>query len=530
MKFWIYILGITLFINNAYGQTCTLGDCQNGYSIQEFQNGMKYLGEFKKGERNGQGVMFYSNGSKYVGSWKNNIRHGEGRIYKEDRLVKSGKWEYDKLPQLSYVQNGCLTGDCMNGLGIFLYKDGRKVYGTFENGEIKDFTVCYYPDGSKYIGNWKDQGKHNIGIYYNSNGNIQKGIWKKDDFVVETPHADRVGCINGNCVNGKGTFKYDNHGLYKGYFFTEKADGFGVYHFPDGDIYIGEWKSHQFDGQGTMYYNDGTVLRGTWKSGFFQNIVDEEAMVTGYDFTEKHHVGKIWVLLVGVSDYQQLPNLKYTDDDAFKLNSFFKSPEGGALPDNQITILIDSDATQNKILKELQLMSKKAGEDDLILFYFSGHGFVGSFVPHDYERGGETLIKHNEVVEILKGSKAKSRVVIADACHAGSMNTKSASCESILATYYNAFRKSTGGTVLLLSSKADEISLESQGLRQGLFSHFLLKGLNGKADKNSDDIITVSEVYNYIYSNVRFVTSGTQTPVIHGDFDVNLPLSVVKKH
>lgn len=530
MKFWIYFLGLTFLFNNAYGQDCTFGDCENGYSVQEFADGTKYLGEFKNGEHNGQGVMFYRNGTKYVGGWKNNIRHGEGRIYREERLLKSGRWEYGNLPELSYVQNGCLTGDCMNGIGIFLYKDGRKVYGAFENGEIKDFAVCYYPDGSKYIGNWRNQRKHNIGIYYSNKGITQKGIWKDDEFVVETPHADRTGCISGNCVNGKGTFKYSNHGLYEGYFFAEKADGFGVYHFPDGDIYIGEWLNHEFHGQGTMYYNDGTILKGTWKNGFFKNIIEEEALVAGFDFTEKRQTGKIWVLLVGVSEYENLPNLKYTDDDAFKLNSFFKSPAGGALADEQIRVLIDGDATQNKILKELQLMSKKANENDLILFYFSGHGFVGSFVPHDYSKGSETLIYHQEIVEILKGSKAKSKVVIADACHAGSMDTKGECCGNLLATYYNAFRKSKGGTVLLLSSKADEISLESQGLRQGLFSHFLLKGLKGQADKDTDNIITISELYNYVYSNVRFVTSGSQTPVIHGDFDVNLPLSVVNNH
>ncbi len=525
MKNFICILGLIILTINLSAQTCAFGDCITGYGIQNYENGNQFLGEFKDGKHNGQGVMFYTNGDKYVGSWKNDIFHGEGRMYKEGRLLKSGVWEYGILPKLSYIQNGCLTGDCMNGFGIFLFQDGRKVYGSFENGEIKNHTVCYYPDGSKYVGDWKNQGRHNIGIYYSNKGIIQKGIWKDDAFVVETPHAERTGCVNGNCVNGKGSFKYIDFSLYEGYFFTEKADGFGACHYSDGDVYVGEWANHLYNGQGTMYYNDGTVLKGIWKGGFFQNITDDEAMATAFDFTEKHQVGKIWVVLVGISEYVELQNLKYTDDDAFKIHSFFKSPAGGALPDEQITLLIDEQATQNTILKELQLMAKKAGKDDLILFYFSGHGFRGSFVPHDYTKGSDVLVKHDELLEILKGSKAKSRVVIADACHAGSLDTKGGDCS--LDTYYNAFRRSNGGTVLLLSSKADEISIESNGLRQGLFSHYLLKGLSGKANKDNDDIITISELYNYVYSNVRFVTSGSQTPVIHGDFDVNLPLSVI---
>ena len=516
--------------NDAFAQVCALGDCQNGYGIQKYANGEKYSGEFQNGMKSGQGVLFYQNGEKYVGSWKKNKRSGEGRVYKADRLVKSGIWINDALPELSYIQNGCLTGNCMSGFGIFLYQDGRKVYGIFENGEIKDYTVCYYPDGSKYIGNWKGQGRHNVGKYYDVSGVIKEGVWKNDELIVETNNSSSEGCAVGNCVNGKGNYKFSDMSYYSGYFFNDKADGLGICVYPEGDTYVGEWERHSFNGQGTMYYNDGTVLHGIWKNGVFQKMIEEELVAKniGYDFIENPKVGKVWVLLVGVSEYQDLHNLKYTDDDAFRLHSFFKSPIGGALPDEQIKILIDEQATQNNILKELQLLSKKAGEDDLILFYFSGHGFRGSFVPHDYMKDSDILIQHNELIEILRGSKAKSKVVIADACHSGSMDTKTAGLESMLDVYYNAFRKSMGGTVLLLSSRADEVSMESTGLRQGLYSHFLLEGLSGKANKNSDKIITVSELHQYIYDNVRMVTKFTQTPVIHGDFDVNMPLSVMQ--
>jgi hypothetical protein len=528
MKTWFYLLLTLLVSNTAFSQTCTSGDCQNGYGIQKYTNGEEYLGEFKDNIRDGQGVTFYPNGEKYVGSWKKDKRDGEGRIYKNNRLIKSGIWKSNRLPTLSYLQNGCLTGNCMSGFGIFLYQDGRKVYGIFEHGEIKDYTVCYYPDGSKYIGNWKNQGRYNLGTYYSADGSIQKGVWTNDKLVKETNETRDKGCIVGNCVNGKGGYKFSNYSYYHGYFFGEKADGLGVCIYPDGDAYLGEWSNHKFEGQGTMYYNDGTILNGIWKNGLFQKVIEKEIPTRslGYEFIDKPTYGKVWVLLIGVSDYINLPDLKYTDNDAFRLHSFFKSPTGGAIPNEQMTILIDEQATQNNILKHLQLISRKAGKNDLVLFYFSGHGFRGSFAPHDYKENSEILVKHNEVIEILKMSKAKSKVVIADACHSGSMDTKSGNYESLLDIYYNAFRKSMGGTVLLLSSRANEVSMESTGLCQGLYSHFLLEGLNGKANKNGDKIITVSELHQYIYKKVRSATSYSQTPVIHGDFDVNMPMSV----
>lgn len=527
MKFLLYTILLTVLVNTVQAQACISGDCQNGFGIQTYANGDKYVGEFLNGTRTGQGVLESTNQEKYIGSWKANLRHGEGRVYRTGKLVKSGNWKNNQLPKLSYIQNGCLTGNCTNGVGIYLYKDGSKVFAKFESGEVSGYAISYYADGSKYIGNIKNQKKHSSGIYFNANGTIQEGVWNEGKFVVATEHTGKKGCINGNCINGKGITKYDDYSLYEGHFFNEQADGSGIHHFSNGNIYVGQWENNQFSGKGTMYYNSGAVLKGIWSNGYFDKMLEEKTVnKTGYDIDESK-MGKTWVLLVGVSNYTDLNNLKYTDDDAFKLHSFFKSPAGGAIADEQITLLIDESATQDVILKNLKFIAKNAKENDQILFYFSGHGFKGSFVPHDYRKGGDVLVKHDELIAILENSKAKSKVVIADACHAGSMNTKGDFCNNVLDIYYNAFRKSLGGTVLLLSSKADELSIESNGLKQGLFSHFLLRGLKGKANKNGDSIVTVSELHQYVYNNVRYVTDGYQTPVIHGEFDVNMPISVV---
>jgi hypothetical protein len=50
---------------------------------------------------------------------------------------------------------------------------------------------------------------------------------------------------------------------------------------------------------------------------------------------------KIWAVVVGVGKYTSMPTLKFTDDDAFRFYSHLKSPLGGALPDEQIEILVD---------------------------------------------------------------------------------------------------------------------------------------------------------------------------------------------
>ena len=94
--------------------------------------------------------------------------------------------------------------------------------------------------------------------------------------------------------------------------------------------------------------------------------------------------------------------------------------------------------------------------------------------------------------------------------------------------YYNQFNDSKGGLALLMSSKETEYSLEDHGLRQGVFSHYLMRGLKGEANTNNDQIISIGELYKYVNHNVRLYTGNIQTPTITGDFDKNMPVGMIR--
>src|SRR5690606_8279897 len=149
-------------------------------------------------------------------------------------------------------------------------------------------------------------------------------------------------------------------------------------------------------------------------------------------------------------------------------------------------LLIDDAATRPVIYKELQSWARKAGENDIIFVYMSGHGLPGAFVPHDFD-GRNNLLTYNDIFTVLDGSSAKHRLFIADACHSGSMASRSADWDSSLSGFYHAFETSEGGSAFISSSKSEEVSLEHGGLRQGIFSHFLIRGLKGEANTNNDD-------------------------------------------
>ncbi|HMX40209.1 MAG TPA: caspase family protein, partial [Saprospiraceae bacterium] len=170
----------------------------------------------------------------------------------------------------------------------------------------------------------------------------------------------------------------------------------------------------------------------------------------------------------------------------------------------------------------------KASPNDLVLFYFSGHGLNGSFLPIDFN-GFNNKLLHEEIAAAFNKSKAKYRLLLADACHSGSIVAmRSGDPEPALVQFYKNLSKSVSGTALIMSSKADETSLESAGLRQGVFSHFLIRGLKGEADKDKNKTVTVEELFEYVSKNVRDYTGNRQSPVIKGTYDPAMPVSLVR--
>ncbi len=100
-------------------------------------------------------------------------------------------------------------------------------------------------------------------------------------------NADR--CIEGDCVNGKGTMVYSTGHKYTGEFKNGMRDGEGfmtlpggrtlkgrfqynaifegTYTYADGKVFTGHWEFLERNGRGTLKYTDGRVYEGDFKSG-----------------------------------------------------------------------------------------------------------------------------------------------------------------------------------------------------------------------------------------------------------------------
>ncbi|MFC2117386.1 caspase family protein [Bacteroidota bacterium] len=88
--------------------------------------------------------------------------------------------------------------------------------------------------------------------------------------------------------------------------------------------------------------------------------------------------------------------------------------------------------------------------------------------------------------------------------------------------------QSKGGLLVMLSSMDDEVSIEASGLRQGIFSFNLIRCMRGNADVNKDKIVTVVELFDYVQKNVKEYTNNRQNPVISGNYDINIPITIIR--
>ena len=554
---FITFLFCSIFSIDALAQ-CVSGDCKNGRGIFIYPSGAKYIGEFKDGEIHGVGTCYYTDGSKYQGNWENRFPQGKGKKIYPDGSKWEGQWLKGKptdgkgnvIAEIfvskgnendgTDIQSGCLKGDCKNGEGIYAYADGSKYEGQFNGGNIEGKGIWYYPNGDKYIGEFKSNYQHGFGKVVNDDGMLTKGYWKEGEYVGEKRiQFGAEGCQQGDCSDGSGTYVYENGvAKYQGEFVDGLPHGEGTCYYNNGERYEGEWAYGSFDGEGVLYLTDGTEVEGIWQQGVFQakSIVKEkqenftEAAPPSnntHSFREASGI-KVWAVVIGISSYNHMPVLRYTDDDAYRMFAFLKSPEGGALKDDQIKILIDEDATKEKITAAMSQTFSKAGPNDLVMLYFSGHGLKGSFLPIDFD-GFNNKLLHDEINSILENSPAKYKICIADACHSGSLLAmKSGTAQQALSNYYKTLAQAQAGTALIMSSKSEETSLESSGLRQGVFSHFLIRGLKGEADLDQNRVVTIQELFNFIDVNVRSYTGKRQSPVIKGDYDGKMTVSVIR--
>lgn len=224
--------------------------------------------------------------------------------------------------------------------------------------------------------------------------------------------------------------------------------------------------------------------------------------------------GKRYAILVGVNQYKDIAisALEKARNDAKIIGKILQ--EKGSF--DQVFIMTDDidirTDTENlypsklNIQQKVESLLRNSNENDLIVFFFSGHGISdyeenAYLVTVDtvYDRKFDTALKVEWLVDELKKYRIKKSLLILDACRERLYSSKSLGRDSLKEKYYS--EAELGAT--FYSTKSGYYSYEDDETDFGVFTKYLVYGMEGKADVNSDGVVTFTEIEMYVQTAVR---------------------------
>jgi tetratricopeptide (TPR) repeat protein len=221
-------------------------------------------------------------------------------------------------------------------------------------------------------------------------------------------------------------------------------------------------------------------------------------------------------IVIGI-DYRQrqdIPHLQYAAQDAQKVFDLLTDPRFGGVAKENAFLLLNEKATRNEIVAALR---KIRNWDGYVYVYYSGHGapktkdeklVEGLLVPSDAiitdpESIEETSIKISYLKAAVESSPAKVLVAL-DACFSGggkSVVPKGGKpLVGMLATP-DLLQPKAKEKVIITSSAMNQQSWEDEKeMKGGIFSHFLIEGLTGRASKGA--WTNINDLAAYVKENV----------------------------
>lgn len=218
---------------------------------------------------------------------------------------------------------------------------------------------------------------------------------------------------------------------------------------------------------------------------------------------------QMYVVAVGISDYLHINDLKKCEKDAEDFGKLYRThtPE--------VYALLGAQANRVNIISVMSRVFAKAQEDDVVVFFFSGHGNKTGLAT--YEVGGpqhNPSLSYDDIQKVLRQCRAKTKLLFIDACYSGTARDEGSSETS---QEWNTMVEEHK-VMLFLSSRTGETSLESPTDSNGMFTKHLLRALKGGADANKDRIVTARELFTFVSTRVKNESQNRQHPVMWGQF------------
>ena len=231
-------------------------------------------------------------------------------------------------------------------------------------------------------------------------------------------------------------------------------------------------------------------------------------------------------LIIGVADYERTSaKAAYADKDAKTFYDYAMLKLG--VPAGNIKELVNVDANRIDValaIKDWIARTTKQGSSDIYVF-FAGHGLASQsgeemyLLPYDGSPRllEDSAISRERLFSDIASANPRSVTVFLDTCYSGTTR----GTDMLIASRpiaIKALEQSIPDNFTVMTAAAgDQTAKPLEEAKHGMFSYFLMKGMEGEADQNQDNKITAGELHQYVQQNVVQQSSGSQTPELQGD-------------
>ncbi|PIE52724.1 hypothetical protein CSA37_04705 [Candidatus Fermentibacteria bacterium] len=191
-----------------------------------------------------------------------------------------------------------------------------------------------------------------------------------------------------------------------------------------------------------------------------------------------------WAIVAGISGYSSRTDiLSRASMDAIDVYRFLRDNQN-IDPDHMI-LLIDAEATASAFENAMDDISRRAGSEDRLIIFYSGHGSQnppGNVGPEEEDGVNEVLcfydrdVTDDSIAELINDFSGYT-YLFADACHSGGL--------------VNDF--SEDDNILVITAAREDLSVSER-----ILTPILLEASTGAADSNNDGTITAEELVDHV--------------------------------
>ena len=237
---------------------------------------------------------------------------------------------------------------------------------------------------------------------------------------------------------------------------------------------------------------------------------------------------KAVALIIGIEHYKSAPPAEYAENDARIFYDYAVNALGVSA--DRIKLLTGSEAHRLDVEKALLTWVKPliAKDQTDVFVFFSGHGLASDdgkdlfLLPYDGDRDllAESSLRRKKVIDVVTEAGAKSATLFLDTCYSGGTRSKVNLLASARPILIAAKEESLPANVTILAAAAnDQLSSSLASTKHGLFSYFLMKGLEGEA-AGDGHAITANTLAAYLANRIppeAAKLGRSQTPQLLGD-------------